>query len=697
LDEAGDAPTPKGRSLPGTIVLGLYGLGVLPYVALGFLAVGVWLRRLGFDATAGLLALAPIAALGLALVLSRRRGRRSFLGVLVLGGGLAFVALAIVDHSRIWFEATIHLAYAENPSLRAEAVEELRSIGSAEEVLGRVSKTGRGWNPLSALVTIARGRRIEDFASLMVRSLRMTSVRPREDFWGRRPGPVNDFDELMYRVTGRLPNYEGDAFLTREEFEEDYWGEEDRPGWRSDVVLLESRITGRIEPDEGWALFEWSLAFENRGNDPEFTEATLALPSGAVVTKAALEVDGTTRDAVLMRPERVEGFAGLRSTSPLLLAGVGVDRVWFRANGLVSSRMSAAVTIRLTFAAEILPVDAGRGRLGFPSILTRSFALGQEVRHEIVLEIPRAPASLPEGFELGVGAEIRAVLSDDRLAERGLHLTTPVPPVGTLVRGLAPMSSSRDVVSQSLLPAMPAPGPMPLVIVVDGSRDMAPHAEVVAEFIARLPGDLDLAVVLAEDEVVRLTEGCVRADRDVRERVASRLREFSYAGGADQLPALLEARRLAAGGREGAILWIHTPQPLQVSHWRVGMEILRALPGTPITGLAVAEGHCVVSAALQGQDCRYREWAGEVSVAERLEQIRRAWFLAELRPIWRRECVLRRVGEEDLAPALVALWARDAVRARLHRDGDRSEALRLSKLFGILTPASVAVVLAEDE
>lgn len=251
---------------------------------------------------------------------------------------------------------------------------------------------------------------------------------------------------------------------------------------------------------EGPASYaEWTMDFHNAAAEPAEARAEVALPPGGVVSRATLWIDGQEREAAY------GGSAQVRQAYERVVAQ--------RRDPLLVTWAGPGRVL-----VQCFPVPPGktmRIRLGI------SAPLELEERARMLLprfedhnfEIPAAP-------EFALPGPVR-----DRAVE------VPRPAGDRWVR---------DGVTAVRAPRPPLP--RKLVVAVDGSAGMQAHAEAVA---AALPPE---ATVL------------VSTDGPPRQLKPAGLPTFRFLGGRDAMPLLLEAARLA--GPEGAVLWVHAPQPV---------------------------------------------------------------------------------------------------------------------------------------
>jgi hypothetical protein len=115
------------------------------------------------------------------------------------------------------------------------------------------------------------------------------------------------------------------------------------------------------------------------------------------------------------------------------------------------------------------------------------------------------------------------------------------------------------------------------VVVLDASVGMRAHRGTVADALETLAAKHNLRILLAADEW--------------REIEARDIRGLSFAGGHDNVPALVEALQQARGEGEAAVIWIHGSQPLRSgASERLGQLLERSGREVALYSVAVEPG-----------------------------------------------------------------------------------------------------------
>ena len=125
-----------------------------------------------------------------------------------------------------------------------------------------------------------------------------------------------------------------------------------------------------------------------------------------------------------------------------------------------------------------------------------------------------------------------------------------------------PFGTKGFVIQQSIRESVPTHMNR-IVLVVDTSAAMSNWVRKISEAVRSLPQDLDVKVVLTSIDGINENERKRLVDDDPK--ILAALSEASFAGGADNVPALLHAWDLAASKPgNNAIVWVHGPQRLEI-------------------------------------------------------------------------------------------------------------------------------------
>jgi len=329
--------------------------------------------------------------------------------------------------------------------------------------------------------------------------------------------------------------------------------------------LGETRLDGAVSVDSGLAYLEWTLVFTNQSRFAQEARALIALPTGAVVSRATLWVHGQPEEAVIAaRGQAQAAYQNVVQVrrDPLLVTTAGPDRVFIQAFPVPAGgeqRLKLGITAPLDLAT------AETGYLQLPRLIDANFNLGEAAAETVWISAPTHGL----GRVAGGGESGSALTVED--AGRRVVGTRKVSPSAVLRvdRSGAPDMVVRadtleaqppvSVVRQSLIETVPAETTDHLTLVVDGSAALAEAAPALDAFLEALPDGLPVALIKATDRAP-LSLAAAPLTPAYRTALRDGLRADGFIGGRNNVEALAQAVR-QAGGIEPALIWVHGPQP----------------------------------------------------------------------------------------------------------------------------------------
>jgi hypothetical protein len=622
------------------------GLGFLPLSPLSAFICGVFLR---------------IRLAGVTRKEARPRPVPLWL-TLPLGFGL-LVLLALPE---VLTQIGVGMATTGDREARVRGIELLRSYGSEEELLREsYLRRNREMNPLDLLVG---------------------TLYP--------PTPIEKVREVYYRVTGQpfnavrppvLRNQRGGVLFDGSEWDFDQAGDRVSAKLRG-LTLEQSRFDGKVEAAGGTAYVEWTLVFRNAAPADREARAQILLPSGAVVSRLTLWINGEEREAAFGGRSEVRAAyqqVVARRRDPVLVSQAGPDRILMQCFPV--PRDGGTMKTRIGITVPLTPAPDGLYALALPRFLENNFGLAASLKHNVWLE---GAALQPLG---GAGAQLKTSADGTRGDLPGSAVEEPI---ALAMQGvtLAPLVWHRDerapdkpVIMQRLV-AAPLAAPKRLAVIVDGSKAMKKNADAIRALLARLPGGITTQVLLASDRV----EVCEP-------------KTLHFAGGCDNVPALIQAWDWASEQPAGAVLWLHAAQPLESEDTEALLQRWQRRPNGPqmfayqfgpgadrISEKLAGTDHFCSLAVLRGAEKDLGQWfdvwAGR-GAPQKWERVK----LADNEP--------PPPGAAEGSSHLVRLWAADEITklTRSRHKADRARAVKLAQTWQLVTEVSSAVVLETAE
>jgi hypothetical protein len=525
-----------------------------------------------------------------------------------------------------------------------------------------------------------------------------------------------DARSVYFRTTGRAfnevrpplsPIKGSGRWLFRElEWDSDLGGEA-VGGLVTGLSLMTSRLDAMAHAGDGWSYTEWTFEFRNdHESSQREARAILQLPSGGVVSRVTLWIDGEEREAAFGGRSQVRAayreVAVAKRRDPILVTTAGADRVLMQCFPVPPNGGVMRVRVGITAPLEALGVDDVA--FLWPRIADRNFAIRDSLRHHAWLEVPDgAPKASPEWIR-------------DAERPQSLHATAPQSGFEQRFRpirlGRDPRSSGAWVgddrssepswIRSTLEENRLAEGGR-IAVVVDGGLRARPLVEPLIRALRRadVKGTTGRFALWFARDGARRWPG--KSQPASSAELADALEAWSegFDGGHDPFPALQEAWDWAAAEPAGAVLWVHGVQPLAFPDSEGIVQRLNRSSGrgsvlVDITDVAAPDR------ATEGlpESPLWRRMPRVESLEDDL--VRLLGEVSARRPVrvWNRVRTTSDPGSvSDAGPAsrhLVRLWARDAV-TRLLEERKRDEAVALAAKWQLVTPVSGAVVLETKE
>lgn len=650
----------------GTVYTLLF-LPILPFAFIGILLLGF-----------GLLPFAPLFGLICSIrLIGELADRGPRLGWKIAAGALAgFVLLFLID---LPATATYHALnrYRGDTAEQRSAVSLMRTFGDRHMLL-RLSY-GDADRPAGILSLFASGWADDPFSG-------------NRDGWSR----TGDARELYYRVTGKAfnsverPRDRRADRLRWFSWDEDQGG--NSVGGRVEgLSLAGSRIDGSIATADNLAYLEWTLSLDNDSSMQREGRFTMALPEGAVASRATLWVNGEPREAVFAA--RGEARAAYQSVvraqrDPLLVTTDGAQRLLVQAFPIPAG---GTIKLRIGMTAPFNITPDGERSLALPTIVERNFDQPADLHHSLWFEGDGAFSSDDPALFYDRGM-LRGEIKDSRLAARPPRILMPALGGLSVRRGGVPASGKQPPLAVTQTIALTSNArPSTLMIVLDSSAGNRAAGEGLAAALKTIPAGVPVGLAIAADTPVVIEPAPWSPAQ--RDKLVEAIADTSFRGGQDDRPALAAA--LALAGSRGVLFWVHGPQP--VVFWRSVTRLEQSLERrTDLPRLVRYQAE--PGRAFTIQDSAWFATARFISpTGEPDADLSRA--LADLTSGSPRWTISRTEtpGAVQGSSHLVRLWAADRINLQAGARGKpREEALALARRLNLVTPLSGAVVLETD-
>jgi hypothetical protein len=437
------------------------------------------------------------------------------------------------------------------------------------------------------------------------------------------------------------------------------------------LALNDSKIEIVAEPDGGYSYTQWTMEFFNAYDSQQEARAEVVLPSGGVVSRLTLWVNGEEREAAFAGKSEVRAaYTAIvaKQRDPVLVTMTAPGRVLMQCFPVPPR---GTMKIRLGITAPLLPESEKSARFVYPQFTHQNFRI--DGKHKIVFHV--ADVGDVAGFN-SVTDENGRRFEGELKFEEGVSSSVLFPTQHTTAKHWVRDARSEKFVVQSIRAEKTAVRKP--IVVIDGSSSLQP---VVGEIRAALSQLSGARVILA-------------TPRAPKELPIQALNADDFSGGADNTLALQDAARLAREAGGDAIVWVHGPQPVLLTAIEDLNRELKRSSDLALWSLQLVPGR---NALLEQLNLTARVETPAIttgSLAMLASSVRK---IAGAEPIWGAtyEVTDRRPGDvtaKEGSSHLARLWAAGRVRELAAR-GDAQEAVQLAQKYQLVTPVSGAVVL----
>lgn len=453
------------------------------------------------------------------------------------------------------------------------------------------------------------------------------------------------------------------------------------------LSLVTSDLDVRIEAKPALATVGWTFTFRNEQPIANEARTRIVLPPDAVASDLSLWINGEERPAAFGTRGQVKAayqdVAVRRRLDPALLTTAGPGRLQLQCFPVPPrGRMKT----RVRFTVPLVGLD-GFARLRLPQMAERNFSLAAKLVHGVRV---RSDVPVLDGpIDVAEPADDTGLFDGRGFVERlaGASLAIASPAEG------AERVAERDgfSVRARWLGHVPAPFPK-VVLVVEDAASLASAGLDWNAVLDAMPASTQLLAIAAGTSTRSWRPSFEPATPENRAALADWLGGLDYVGGADPVPALIDALDRVANDSDTAIVWVGGPVPVRLSEPEPLDTRLNASSAT-VFRVAIAPGSNRVVEALTPSP-RFRVVPTFNDAAGAIARVLRTGSAidSELKV---RVIQPPKSGREALGDPLLILGAREVVDLQLHRGaaGDVTTAQRIATGARIVTPVSGAVVL----
>ena len=639
----------------------------------------------------------------------------ALLGIIVYGLGL----IPLAPYFALFFTATLQSAAARQPGVSLAPLRRGFLVGVVVLILAQV--------PLG-LTYYGTAAAVSDDAATQRRGLGVLRLFGDRDLLLRNCyfGTINDGDwpfdpvralasgnkritsdqsrEIFYRVIGKPFNAVPLPAVFKRYgrwmgMESDFtWdnglGGESVAGVVKGLSLASSRLDAVADPDAAAAYCEWTLEFKNVSGVQREARAQILLPPGGVVSRLTLWINGEEREAAFGGRSEVRAayqqVAVVHRRDPVLVTTSGPDRVLVQCFPVPSN--GGTMKVRIGITAPLVLESLDHGRFVWPRFVERNFSMAPDFKYSAWIDSPqkistsaKALVTVNSGGKVGLHGTVGEADLSDVMVERSPDVR----------KAWTPALETNQVIAQRIEDVEPQRAPR-IVLVVDGSTGMAESKREIADALGKMPTGGEVSVIVGDDDAEKLFDGPQRADEGNLKKLIGEIRHLHFAGGRDNLPALVEAWDEAAGSEGGAVIWIHDTQPeLLSSTDELQQRIERSGRHVPIYDLPTHPGPNRIAEKFDELNIFKRVPPVSGTVGGDLENLLQVLGgKAGQYRIVREKVDADKAGDDGkrVGRHIERLWARDEAR-KLAGMRHRDDAIRLAARQQLVTPVTGAVVL----
>lgn len=483
----------SGVTLTTSTVYSIIFLPVTPIGLVGVLLYGLGLLALSpaLSLVAGLLARSLLAPLGV-----QRKGLLRYPSL--LGSGAALVLFALPMIRPLVTYVYVNKATSNDPSRVAAALTALRRAGSEQILLDSC---------------------LPNFGSQEGSPLTLSFL-----LHGLPPGTVAG---TYYRVTGlacnRLPTSSTAGPFDRGWHLTASADEPEGPSKHAELKLASSRIDATIDAPAALGYLEWTWVVHNTLTVQREGVAEIALPPGAVVSRATLWIGNEPREAAFAERHQTQAAYDKvvsRRRDPLLVMRTPEGTVQLK---FFPVPAEGDLKLRIGITTPLQVISAERATLGLPGIRYRNFALVDAHRLWVEAKTPFAYHATQAPLEAGLYRLDRPLPAGD-LQKPGAFLEFTLSGLPAQHWARDPVQTGRFITQRVRAVTQAAPSSVSLV--VDGSRGQTESLSAVGAALAALPDAMRISITLAGDQPEVLLPWTL-LDRATAARMTQRFRELT--------------------------------------------------------------------------------------------------------------------------------------------------------------------------
>jgi hypothetical protein len=462
------------------------------------------------------------------------------------GLAISLVCLLLLDIPASATFLGMKLTQAENRNTQQLGLSILRNLGD-EDLMLRATYTGnrRAGGPLSLSI-------------LMFDDTHVNSEKAREIFYQVTGIPFNQ--KPIPHKGGPWARYQMFAF-------DNNLASSDVGGRVANLELESSSLDGSVNAEQGFAYLEWTLSVKNNSLIQREARMQIQLPKDAVVSRASLWINGEEKEAAYAKTAQVrQAYQSVvnQRRDPLLVTYSGKDRVMAQAFPIMPDGGRIKFKLGMTIPLQFTNIE--QTFFALPTIIERNFSIPVNAGNQVWIESSQLISSDMMDAKK-VGSNITRIQGQVPL-KAGQPIVVKALRSSKQQDYLAQLSDSPMILQQ--LQKVKSAKTDSLHIVLDGSKGTQEHIESIINGLKAIP-----LSQLVSFEIAAL--GGVFYDAQpwsdtYLSKVIKAIKSHEFAGGEDNIPALVNALLNSESYTRPSILWIHGSQPVAFSNSKARIE-----------------------------------------------------------------------------------------------------------------------------
>jgi hypothetical protein len=462
------------------------------------------------------------------------------------------------------------------------------------------------------------------------------------------------------------------------------------------LALVTSQLSGNIDAASYSSSVDWTMTFKSANASADEARCEIGLPKNAVVSRATLWINGEPREAAFASTTSVkDAYQAVvrQQRDPLLVTMPTSDHVLVQCFPI--SANTGEMKIRIGFKVPLETVNGESCSLELPKLLSSNFDLPKRQRanffsHDMVA---RSISGI-EVVKTVDGYSLSGVIKNQQDTANVNSLTVlRTAPRANLVIQDSFSHQPRYIVEQ--LKEVTTPSLKRLAIVIDTSASLKRDVDDIRNALAAVPAGINTTVYFAGEQDAD-KEPVSESPSNTIEQAKELIKTESFIGGHNNWATLRDALENTAELSNGAVLWIHGPQPIAapvpvaldlVHHVSVYDMQIENGPNAILPALQTAD----VAGIIASEKVNHKSTVPDIkSLVANWEKPKKGLAVQMTSSTVRPPGGL--VADKAVSAQISCLWAKEEV-ARLLASGQAHEALVLGSNYRIISPISGAVVL----